>query len=183
MSAAALSSWVFDRGQRVQPGPAASVLRVQLLRSSSGSRVDARGGRSPEIVRAVAAGPEHLDVETLRARFNPEAMARADLYPGIWSDSDMFDTYVVPHFAELSRFAAAIDGEAVLLAHLTSQDEHARPLQRSRLAHLVPPDPRTLMRQRRPRRPCSSWDSVTVRRTDRIRDVRPEVLAGWWAAR
>jgi hypothetical protein len=73
---------------------------------------------SPEIVRTVAAGLERLDVETLRGRFKPEAMAQADLYPAIWSENDVFETYLMPYVAELSRFyqAAANAGEAVLLA-------------------------------------------------------------------
>jgi Domain of unknown function (DUF1877) len=71
----------------------------------------------PDAVQAVAAGLQGLDPETLRTRFDPEAMEQADLYPAIWSESDVFDTYLLPYFAELSRFyqAAAVDGAAVLL--------------------------------------------------------------------
>jgi hypothetical protein len=72
---------------------------------------------SPDTVRAVSAGLDRMDAEALRARFDPAAMAAADVYPAIWSSSDEFD-YLVPHFTELRRFyrAAADNGQAVLLA-------------------------------------------------------------------
>jgi Domain of unknown function (DUF1877) len=73
---------------------------------------------SPDAVRAVAAGLDAMDIGTLRSRFDPDAMAAADLYPDIWSGSEEFDEYLMPHFTELCRFyrAAAANGQAVLLA-------------------------------------------------------------------
>src|ERR1043166_3497100 len=40
---------------------------------------------SPDVVRVVSAGLDRLGPETLRARFDPLAMAAADIYPTIWS--------------------------------------------------------------------------------------------------
>lgn len=72
----------------------------------------------PEAVRAIAAALDALSVEELRARFDPDAMAAADIYPNIWGTDDEFDNYLAPYFTELRRFyaAAAANGQAVLLA-------------------------------------------------------------------
>jgi Domain of unknown function (DUF1877) len=73
----------------------------------------------PDTVRAIATALDALDVETLRARFDPEAMAAADIYPNIWANgTEEFDGYLAPNFIELCRFyhAAAVNGQAVLLA-------------------------------------------------------------------
>jgi histidyl-tRNA synthetase len=74
---------------------------------------------NPNTVRAVADALDALDVETLRARFDPAAMAAADIYPDIWTNgADEFDSYLMPNLTELRRFyhAAAGNGQAVLLA-------------------------------------------------------------------
>ncbi|WP_459646006.1 YfbM family protein [Kineococcus sp. NUM-3379] len=71
-----------------------------------------------EAVHAVAAGLEPLDAEMLRARFDPGAMAAAEVYPEIWDEGpEVFDEYLAPHHDALRRFslAAAADGRAVLL--------------------------------------------------------------------
>lgn len=73
----------------------------------------------PERVRAVAASLGAVGVDTLRARFDPRAMASADIYPNIWERADEeFDAYLAPHFERLRSFyrQAAADGQAVLLA-------------------------------------------------------------------
>ncbi|MEU2662184.1 YfbM family protein [Micromonospora sp. AMSO12t] len=72
----------------------------------------------PNTVRVIATGLDAMDVETLRARFDPDAMAAADIYPAIWANgSDEFD-HLMSHFTEVRRFyrAAAGNGQAVLLA-------------------------------------------------------------------
>ncbi|WP_247663876.1 YfbM family protein [Micromonospora sp. U21] len=72
----------------------------------------------PDTVRAIATALDALDVETLSAHFDPDAMAAADIYPAIWTNgTDDFD-YLMSHFTELRRFyhAAALNGQAVLLA-------------------------------------------------------------------
>jgi Domain of unknown function (DUF1877) len=73
---------------------------------------------APDAVRVVADGLDALDIETLRARFDPAALASADIYPNIWADgAHDFDGYAAS-VDELHRFyrAAAANGQAVLLA-------------------------------------------------------------------
>jgi hypothetical protein len=59
-----------------------------------------------------------MDAETLRARFDPNAMAATQIYPGIWAGGAAEFNGLAMHFAELHRFyqTAAESGEAVLLA-------------------------------------------------------------------
>jgi hypothetical protein len=73
---------------------------------------------STETVRTIAAELDALDVDTLRARFDPSAMAAADIYPDLWSGPDDFDSYLAPYFSQLQRFyqTAAANGQAILLA-------------------------------------------------------------------
>ncbi|MER7002836.1 YfbM family protein [Dactylosporangium sp. NPDC000555] len=73
----------------------------------------------PDAVRGIAAALDGLSIEVLRARFDPQAMTAADIYPTIWADGiDEFDSYLAPHFTELRSFyrTAAAGGQAVLLA-------------------------------------------------------------------
>ncbi|MFI7575644.1 DUF1877 family protein [Micromonospora sp. NPDC049497] len=72
----------------------------------------------PADVRAIATALDALDVETLRARFDPGAVAAVDIYPAIWTNGDDKFDYLMSHFSELCRFyrAAAVNGQAVLLA-------------------------------------------------------------------
>ncbi|MFE9201163.1 YfbM family protein [Micromonospora sp. NPDC007230] len=72
----------------------------------------------PDSVRAIATALNGLEVETLRARFDPGAMTAAEIYPDLWTNgTDDFD-YLMSHFAELCQFyhSAAVSGQAVLLA-------------------------------------------------------------------
>ena len=73
----------------------------------------------PETVQAIADALDEVTVEALRARFDPHAMATAEIYPDGWTgNADEFDAFLAPHFAELRRFyrTAAANGQAVLLA-------------------------------------------------------------------
>ena len=72
----------------------------------------------PESVRAIAAELDAMDAETLRARFDPNAMAAAEIYPDLWAGGAAEFNGLAMQFAELQRFywAAAQNGEAVLLA-------------------------------------------------------------------
>jgi hypothetical protein len=72
----------------------------------------------PASVRVVAAELDAMDVETLRARFDPDAMAAAQIYPDIWAGGAVEFNGLAVHFAELRRFyrTAAENGLAVLLA-------------------------------------------------------------------
>lgn len=89
-----------------------------------GAEIGQDGGYGParlldqSTVRAVATALDALDVEVLRARFDPEAMAAAEIYPAIWTNGvDELD-YLMSHYTQLRRFyhAAAANGQAVLLA-------------------------------------------------------------------
>jgi len=70
----------------------------------------------PEGVRMVAAAIAAIEVESLRARMDPTAMERAQIYPAIWDEVDIFDAYLAPSFAELREFyiAAAAARQAVI---------------------------------------------------------------------
>ncbi len=69
-----------------------------------------------EDVRAVAAALHELELAVLRARMIPSARHDASVYPAIWDDADVFDTYLVPAFENLRVFyaAAARSSEAVI---------------------------------------------------------------------
>ncbi|MFD0974197.1 YfbM family protein [Plantactinospora endophytica] len=72
----------------------------------------------PEAVRAVATELDALDVESLRTRYDADAMANAEIYPGgCTNDGAEFDDLVV-HLVELRQFyrTAADNDQAVLLA-------------------------------------------------------------------
>jgi hypothetical protein len=70
----------------------------------------------PEAVQAVADALDAVDVERLRARFDPDAMAAAEIYPHGWEAGG--DSYLVSYFAQLRGFYrnAAAGGQAILLA-------------------------------------------------------------------
>jgi hypothetical protein len=72
----------------------------------------------PEVVAGVAAALEPLDADTLSNRMDAAAMTAADLYPSIWDEPDVFDTYLRPNYEALRAFysRAAADGRAVLQA-------------------------------------------------------------------
>jgi hypothetical protein len=72
----------------------------------------------PDRVSAIAAGLSTVEVGTLRTRYNAAALSAADIYPGVWDEPDVFDTYLGPYFETLRTFyvAAAGEGQAVLLA-------------------------------------------------------------------
>ena len=90
-----------------------------------GTEIGEDGGYGParlmsrEMVRAIAAELDELDVEVLRARFDPAAIAAANIYPNVWDRGiEEFDEYLGPHYANLRRFylTAAANDQAVLLA-------------------------------------------------------------------
>jgi hypothetical protein len=87
-----------------------------------GADIGADGGYGParlvdaDLVRAIAAGLDSLDEQTLRERFDPAAMSAAEIYPDIWTDVDADD--LLEHVGVLRDFyrSAADNGQAVLLA-------------------------------------------------------------------
>ena len=71
---------------------------------------------SPDAVQSVAVALGAIDVESLKARLDPAAMAQAEVYPAIWDEDDIFDEYLAPSFQDLCDFyaAAAAASEAVI---------------------------------------------------------------------
>jgi hypothetical protein len=69
-----------------------------------------------ERVGAVASTLARLDLEALQARMDPVAMTQDDVYPLIWDEEDVFETYLAPAFARLREFYAAASAadEAVI---------------------------------------------------------------------
>ncbi len=79
----------------------------------------ARGFTADE-VRAIAQALARIDVQTLRARFNPQAMMTADIYPNSWDRPAAEDDtlgYLVEYYEQLRPFIseAAAAGEALLV--------------------------------------------------------------------
>ncbi|MEV4481497.1 YfbM family protein [Micromonospora coxensis] len=72
----------------------------------------------PDTVRAVATALDALDVEVLRARYDPDAMTAAEIYPDIWTNGTDDLEYLMSHYTALRRFyrVAAANDRAVLLA-------------------------------------------------------------------
>jgi hypothetical protein len=71
---------------------------------------------SPEHVRSIAVGLREIGVDTLRTRMNAPAMIAAEIYPVIWDEDDVFDTYLVPAFENLRDFySAAADREQAVI--------------------------------------------------------------------
>lgn len=67
-------------------------------------------------VSAVAAAMHEVAPDVLRARMDGPAMEAAGVYPSIWDEPDVFETYLAPAFESLREFyaAAADAGEAVI---------------------------------------------------------------------
>ena len=67
-------------------------------------------------VAAVAAALGQIDTEDLRSRLDGDAMEEEGIYPSIWDDEDVFDSYLGPNFEELRAFYinAAAAGQAVI---------------------------------------------------------------------
>jgi hypothetical protein len=70
----------------------------------------------PADVRRVADALVELDDDDLRRRFNAGAMTRAEVYPLIWDEEEVFEDFLAPSFAMLRDFysLAASRGDAVL---------------------------------------------------------------------
>jgi hypothetical protein len=73
---------------------------------------------TPEKVHVVAAGLRDLGVDTLRGRYDAATLTAAQIYPDIWEEPDVFDSYLAPNFARLREMfvRASAEGQAVLLA-------------------------------------------------------------------
>jgi len=73
---------------------------------------------SPERVQAVARSLAGIDGASLESRMDPQAMEAAEVYPSIWDEADVFDSYLGPLYEDLREFyaAAAAADEAVIHA-------------------------------------------------------------------
>lgn len=73
---------------------------------------------TPDRVRAVATALEALDEAELRARADPTAMDRAELYPGIWGEEEgLFDLMLLPSFQDLRDFYAEAARQGQVVVH------------------------------------------------------------------
>ena len=64
----------------------------------------------------MASALAQLEPDELRARLDPVAMSGDQVYPGIWHEAEVFESYLLPAFLRLREFyatAAAAD-EAVI---------------------------------------------------------------------
>jgi hypothetical protein len=73
---------------------------------------------SPHRVQAVARSLAGIDTASLGSRMDAQAMEAAEVYPMIWDESDVFDSYLAPLYEDLRGFyaAAAAADEAVIQA-------------------------------------------------------------------
>lgn len=73
---------------------------------------------TPDRVQAVARSLAEVDAGALRTRMDAKAMEAAEVYPMIWDEADVFDSYLAPLYEDLRGFyaAAAAADEAVIQA-------------------------------------------------------------------
>jgi len=71
-------------------------------------------------VKKIAAALESLDADDLAERVDAEAMQDADIYPGFWQETDVFQGWLRPRYKALRKFyrRAAKHGSPVLTAIL-----------------------------------------------------------------
>ena len=67
-------------------------------------------------VRAVARALGQIELNSLRTRMDARAMESAEIYPMIWDEDDVFDSYLAPAYERLRKFyaAAAAADQAVI---------------------------------------------------------------------
>ena len=71
---------------------------------------------APPAVAALASTLAEVDVDNLRDRLDPSAMTTAEVYPNVWHEDDIFETYLAPTIGQLQAFylAAAEADQAVI---------------------------------------------------------------------
>ncbi|MDF8263283.1 YfbM family protein [Luteipulveratus flavus] len=57
-------------------------------------------------VAEVAAALAPIDVPWLRARYDPQRLSEAEIYPDIWDEDDVFEEYLAFHFTLLKALYA-----------------------------------------------------------------------------
>jgi hypothetical protein len=72
-------------------------------------------------VRVIAEALHLIDESELKARFDPDAMTKADVYPGIWeNEGEESLVYCLEYYKELRRFIeAASEASLGLILHLS----------------------------------------------------------------
>lgn len=67
-------------------------------------------------VRVVAHALGQIELNSLRTRMDAQAMESAEIYPMIWDEDDVFDSYLAPAYDRLRTFytAAAAANQAVI---------------------------------------------------------------------
>lgn len=73
---------------------------------------------APDTVAAVARLLDGTDVAALRARMDPAEMDRAGVYPGVWDEPDVLESFLAPALDQLRTFyaRASAEGQAVIQA-------------------------------------------------------------------
>ena len=71
-------------------------------------------------VKRIADALRNLSADDLAARYDPDSMLAADIYPGFWFDPAVFEELLRPRYRELRKFyrRAAKNGRAILTAIL-----------------------------------------------------------------
>ena len=70
------------------------------------------------------AGLHELDVDELRASFESAALAEAEIYPEIWTEPDVFDSYLAPNLTALRAFYVGAAAENQALPPVKAAAEH-----------------------------------------------------------
>ncbi len=73
-------------------------------------------GTPSEVVSKISAALSDISENEFCKMFNPESIAKADIYPQIWSEDGILNDYIVPNFNELKAFysEAAANNLAVI---------------------------------------------------------------------
>ena len=73
-------------------------------------------GTSSKVVSAISDALSKISEDEFCKMFNPESIAKADIYPQIWSEDGILEEYIVPKFRELKSFyaEAAANNHAVI---------------------------------------------------------------------
>lgn len=109
-------------GRRSAPAAAAPAPEATAI--FGGEPIGTDEGHGParligaEQVAAIATALGAIDPQSLGARLDLPAMEEAAIYPGIWDEPDVYDTYLGPHYEALRDFylRAAAENAAVLVS-------------------------------------------------------------------
>lgn len=73
-------------------------------------------GTRYQLVSEISSALSNISEDEFCNRFNPESIAKADIYPPVWSEPGVLNDYVLPNFRTLKRFysEAAANRHAVI---------------------------------------------------------------------